>query len=343
MKILVTGCDGYVGSRMTDFLDDRGHEVFGFDTGYYRNSWLYNGIKNFPRIKNKDIRNIDSDDLKTFDAVIHLSELSNDPIGQINGDVTRDVNHSGTKHLIDECIKAGVKRFIYSSSCSVYGASDEVVSENTKTSPVSEYAKCKVLNENYILSLPESDFTPVIMRNATVYGPSPRMRFDLAINNLTGVAFTTKVVKLDSDGSAWRPFVHIDDMINAFACAVEAKNEDVYKQIFNVGDNSSNYKIKGLADEIKKIMPECEITLNSENIDKRNYNVNFDKIASKLPGFNIKRAVPEGIMELLELYKKVGLTIEMFESRDFVRLKQIKYLRDTEQIDQKYYWISKKG
>jgi len=338
MKILITGSDGYIGSKATSLLTSRGYDVVGFDTGFYRSSWLYNGIKNFPRVKNGDIREITAKVLKGINAVVHLSELSNDPIGQIDPETTINVNHNGTKHLIEECIKSGVKRFVYSSSCSVYGASNNIVSELSKTNPASEYAKCKALNEDFILSLTNSEFTPVILRNATAYGPSPRMRFDLAVNNLTAVAFTTKVVKLDSDGSAWRPFVHVDDIALAIVCALEAPKAAIYKEIFNVGDNASNYKIIDIAKEIKKQMPECEILLNTENIDKRNYNVNFDKIHTKLPGFNHKKNVPTGIAELLEVYKKVGLSEEMSESRDFIRLKQIKYLRDTDQIDEKYYW-----
>jgi len=338
MKVLVTGSDGYIGSKVTSLLASRGHDVVGFDTGYYRCSWFCNGIKEFPKVISEDIRKISGKYLEGVEAVVHLSELSNDPIGQIDPETTKDVNHNGTKRLIDECIKSGVKRFVYSSSCSVYGASDKIVSEISERNPVSEYAKCKALNEDYLLSLENSEFTPVILRNATAYGPSPRIRFDLAINNLTAVAFTTKVVKLDSDGSAWRPFVHIDDIALAIVCALEAPKDSIYKEVFNVGDNASNYKIIDVAEEIKKQMPECEILLNAENIDKRNYNVNFDKIHSKLPGFKHKKNVPDGITELLEVYKKVGLTNEMFESRDFIRLKQIKYLRDTNQIDEKFYW-----
>lgn len=338
MKILVTGSDGYIGSRLSELLISRGHIVTGFDTGFYRNSWLYNGINSFPEVISSDIRKITKDDLKGIEAVVHLAELSNDPIGQIDAETTRDVNHNGTKHFIDECIKSGVKRFIYSSSCSVYGASDEIVSEISDRNPVSEYAKCKALNEDYLLTLEKSEFTPVILRNATAYGPSPRMRFDLAINNLTAVAYTTKVIKLESDGSTWRPFVYIDDIAYAMLCAIEAPKEAVYKEVFNVGDNASNYKIIDIAKEVKKQMPECEITLNAINVDKRNYNVNFDKISTKLPGFQVKKNVPQGIAELLEVYEKVGLSIEMFESRDFIRLKQIKYLQDTDQIDQKFYW-----
>ncbi len=339
MKVLVTGSDGYIGTNLVQLLNRRGHEVVGFDTGYYRCAWLHNGIDFVPYTINKDIREISEQDLKGIDAVVHLSELSNDPIGQIDPKVTLDINHKATIRFIKKCIKAKVKRFVYSSSCSVYGASDEISFEYSKLNPVSEYGKCKVLNEKFILSLAKSEFTPVILRNSTVYGPSSRMRFDLAINNLSAVAFTSGKIKLESDGSAWRPFVHVDDVCNAMLCALEAPKETVEKQIFNVGSNNSNFKIIDIARIIKKYLPDCKISLNSENVDKRNYRVNFDKITNTLPGFSCSKDVEGGIKELLEIYKKVGLDKSDFESRSYTRLKQIKYLRDTNQIDEKFYWV----
>ena len=338
MKVLITGSDGYIGVVLAQELIKRGHIVVGLDTGFYRSGRLFNGIARIPETVSKDIRKVSVEDLKGYDAVVHLAELSNDPLGQINPQVTFDVNHLGTVHLIEKCIKAGIKRFVYSSSCSVYGASDDISFETSERNPVSEYAKCKALNEDYILSLPDSDFTPVILRNATCYGFSPRMRFDLAINNLAAVAWISKVIKLESDGSAWRPFVHIEDITQAMVCALEAPKDAVYKQIFNVGDNDSNYKIIDIANAIKKHMPECEISLNAKNTDKRNYRVNFDKITTNLPGFKVRKNVPDGVKELLDVYKKVGLEKSDFESRDYTRLKQIEYLRNTGQIDEKFYW-----
>ena len=272
-----------------------------------------------------------------FDAFIHLSELSNDPLGENNPALTYEINNKGTERLAVLAKKAGVKRFVYSSSCSVYGASDEIADEQSKTNPLTAYAKCKVLNEQFLIALSDKNFTPVILRNATVFGPSPRMRFDLAVNNLTGLAWTEGKIKMGSDGTPWRPFVHILDVCEAMKAALIAPAKIVNREIFNVGSTTSNYQIKDIAKIISEVSNGCEVTLNPNAADKRNYRVNFDKINSILPGFSAKRTVEEGVKELFGIYKRIGMTKEVFESRLYTRLKQIKHLRGTGKIDEKFF------
>jgi len=338
MKVLVTGSDGYIGTVLVQELLKKGFEVVGLDTGFYRSGWLYNGIKTPPVVISKDTREVTEEDLAGLDAVVHLAELSNDPLGQLDESLTYEINHRSTVNLAKLAKKAGVKRFIYSSSCSIYGASDEISDESSKPNPLTAYAKCKLLNEKSLIRLASKDFTPVILRNATVFGPSPRMRFDLAINSLCGFAYTTGKIKMQSDGTAWRPFVHIKDVANAMISALTAPRELVHKEIFNIGSKNSNFQIKEIAEIISKQMPDCKITRNKKNVDTRNYKVSFEKALNGLPGYDPKRSVQKGVRELLKLFKKVNLDENTFNSRNYIRLSQIKYLRDISSIDEKFYW-----
>ena len=338
MNILVTGADGYIGIRLAEVLAQRNHKVTGLDTGYYRSGWLYNGISNQPAMITKDIRQITAKDLVGFDAIIHLAELSNDPLGQTNPALTVAINHKGTVRLARLAKKVGVKRFVYFSSCSVYGASENIADETSPVHPLTAYAQSKVLNEKTLNKMADDTFSPVILRNATVYGVSPRLRFDLAVNNLTGVAWTSKEIKMESDGSPWRPFVHVLDVAFAAACVVEAPKKTIHNQIFNVGDSTANYQIKDIADAISQVFPGCAISLGKNGGDKRNYRVNFDKINTLLPGFTCKKNVLDGVKELLQMFKRVGLEKETFESRHYTRLKQIQYLLQTKQLDEQLFW-----
>lgn len=339
MKILVTGSEGYIGSILVNVLIDKGHDVTGLDTGFYKEARLYdNGLKSVPTIV-KDIRDVTLEDLKGFDAIVHLAELSNDPLGQTNPDLTFSINHEGTKRFVKLAKKAGVGRFIYASSCSVYGASDEIRSEASTPNPLTAYAKCKVLNEEMLKREATDSFTPVILRFATVYGLSPRLRFDLVVNNLAGLAFTTGEIKMDSDGTPWRPFTHVLDIAEAVACALVAAKEIVSKEIFNVGNEQSNYQIKDIAQIIKTVFPHAKVTLNPNGADKRNYKVDFTKINTKLPGFSCTRTIAMGAKELKEAFEKAHLTDEMFTSRLFTRLKQIIYLQEKNKLDKDLYWM----
>lgn len=341
MKIFVTGTDGYIGTLLGGVLLDRGHEVLGCDTGFHRVGWLYNGVRAMPRTLTKDIRNITEEDLKGFDAIIHLAELSNDPVGQLLPNITYDINHIGTIEMAKKAKKVGVKKFIYFSSCSVYGASSTSASdENGATNPLTAYAKCKLLVEGDLKKMADDAFSPTYLRNATAYGASPRQRFDLVVNNLSGLAWCTKEIKMDSDGTPWRPLVHILDICQAAACAVEAPREIVFNETFNVGDNSENYQVKDIAKIVSDTFPGCQLTLGTRGDDKRDYKVNFDKINSKLPGFKCKWSVKKGAQQLLEIFQKIQLTKELFESKSHTRLKQINYLLQTQQIDADFFWKS---
>lgn len=339
MKILVTGANGYLGFPLTQVLMVRQHQVTGLDANFYRSGWLYNGFLELPPIIQKDIRKLTEADVMGFDAVVHLAELSNDPVGQIDPQVTTDINHLGTLHLAKLAKAVGVARFVYYSSCSVYGASDEVADETSPVNPLTTYAKCKILNEIALMKMADAHFTPVILRNATAFGPSPRMRFDLAINNLVGLALTTGEIKMDSDGTPWRPFVHVLDIAKATAFALVAPREVVHREIFNVGDRQSNYQIRDIAKFIVEALPDCRITFNPNGADKRNYRVNFEKINTRLPGFRATRDVKSGIRELVDLFQKIRLTKEQFLSKEFTRLKQISYLREAGKIDRQLYWM----
>lgn len=342
MKILLTGIDGYIGIELGQLLVQRKYNVVGLDTGFYNSGLLYDGIKKLPPIIWKDIRTITEKDLEGFDAIIHLAELSNDPLGQHNSEVTYNINHYGIMEMAKKAKKVGIRRFIYFSSCSVYGASDQIASEISPINPLTAYAKSKVLNEKALSQMADSKFSPTFLRNATAYGPSPRMRFDLVINNLCGVAFTTGKIAMESDGRPWRPFVHLLDICEAAICVLEAPVGKVHNEIFNVGDIHGNYQIKDIAQSIARIMPTCKITLNKNSVDKRNYRVNFAKINSRLPGFSCKRTVKSGIKELLDLFKRINLQKETFLSKDYTRLKQIEYLINNNKINSELFWNNKR-
>lgn len=339
-KILITGIDGYIGTVMAQYFQKKGHEVHGIDAGFYRKGWLYNGTDVAPRVITKDIRDVAVDELVGYDAVIHLADLSNDPLGMLNENATYGVNHIGAAEFAQKAKRAGVPRYIYSSSCSVYGiASDQDVSELSPTNPQTTYAICKKKVEDAISALADNAFSPVFLRNSTVYGPSPRMRFDLVVNNLVGTAVVHKQIRLSSDGSAWRPLVHIHDVCKAFLCAVEAEKNSVHNQIFNVGNNKGNYRIKEVAERIKEAFPECEITFGEGNKDVRSYRVSFEKINTKLPGFSCEYDLSMGITQLKNLFETIGLTQDQFESPDYTRVLMIQYLQKTKQLDTNYRWI----
>jgi nucleoside-diphosphate-sugar epimerase len=340
MKVLVTGTEGYIGVLLAPLLLERGHDVVGLDTGFYRDGWLYNpGARKAPPCLYKDLRRITEDDLKGFEAVVHLAELSNDPLGQHNPDVTYDINHLGSVALASKCKKAGIARFVYTSSCSVYGVGEgDFLTEDAKTNPQTAYAHCKVLVERDLSQMADDDFSPTFLRNATAYGPSPRMRFDLVLNNLAGLAWTIREIRMTSDGTPWRPLVHLLDICEAVACCLEAPRDVVHNQIFNVGDNQENYQVKDIARIVADVLPGCALSFGSSGGDNRSYRVCFDKIHEKLPGFRCQRNAPLGATQLIEVFERIGMTRQTFEARPFTRLNQLKYLIDTKQIDDGFFW-----
>jgi nucleoside-diphosphate-sugar epimerase len=341
MKVLVTGTDGYIGVLLAPLLLERGHDVVGLDTGFYRDSWLYNsGTVKMPMSLNKDIRHITTDDLLGLDAVVHLAELSNDSLGQLNPQITYNINHRGSVALAQKCKDAGVTRFVYTSSCSVYGVhtAEEYKTEESQLHPQTAYAKCKVLVEQDLSRMAGDDFSPTFLRNATAYGPSPRMRFDLVLNNLAGVAWTSKEIRMTSDGTPWRPLVHVLDICEAIACTLEAPREVVHNQIFNVGNTKENYQIKEIAHIVSLTFPGCMLTLGANNGDNRSYRVSFTKIQAQLPGFRCQRDVKMGAHQLFDLFERINMSQEVFENRAYTRLKQLEHLLHTRQLDAALFW-----
>ena len=340
MKILVTGTEGYLGSLLVPQLLTRGHDVTGVDVGYYKAGYLYNARGDQPKTLVKDIRHLSPEDMAGHDAVVHMAELSNDPTGELSPHITYDINHKGSVRLARLAKEAGVRRFIYMSSCSVYGVADGdvPVSEDTPTNPQTAYAVCKTLCERDILPLADSGFSPIFFRNSTAFGASPRQRFDLVVNNLSGLAWTTREIKMTSDGTPWRPLIHGLDIGKAICCALEAPTEAVHGQIFNIGSNLQNYRVREVAEIVAGCFPGCTTTFGTQGADNRSYRVSFDKLAQHLPGFSCDWDVAQGARQFRELFQQIGFTREDFEFRPYTRLKQLQYLIRNGQIDSDFFW-----
>ena len=340
MKVLLTGTDGYIGAVAGPTLLLRGHEVTGLDTGLYREGWLYpDGAAQRPACLNRDIRDIGVEDLKGFDAVVHLAELSNDPLAEFRPELTYQINHEGSVRLARQCKTAGVARFVYASSCSVYGlGTGDFKSEESEVNPQTPYARCKVLVERDVGALADDDFSPTFLRNATAYGPSPRMRFDIVLNNLAGHAWTSREIRMSSDGTPWRPLVHVRDICMAIATTLEAPREAVHNEVFNVGDTRENYRIRDIAEIVSNAFPGCTLSIGTSDQDNRSYRVSFEKIRDRLPEFRCSMDVPAGAAELKDVFEWIDMTSELFEFRAFTRLKQLRHLLDTGQISQDLVW-----
>lgn len=341
MRVLVTGNEGYIGAVVPGALTARGHEVVGVDTGFHRAGWLYHiGTPVMPLTLTKDIRSLTEDDLVGIEAIVHMAELSNDPVGQLDPSITYRINHEGSVRLAQLARAAGVERFVYTSSCSVYGvATEDTVTEESPTNPQTAYAECKTLVERDVGAMASDSFSPTFLRNATAYGASPRMRFDIVLNNLSGLAWTTHEIRMESDGTPWRPFVHIRDIAKSIACALEAPRDIVHGQIFNVGSSSANYQIGTIAEAVGSEFPECSVAFApGGGPDTRSYRVSFDKIAALLPGFSCEWDAERGAKELHEIFRRIDLSADDFAWRGYTRLKQIEYLRGTGQIDADFYW-----
>jgi nucleoside-diphosphate-sugar epimerase len=342
LKVLVTGVNGYVGAILGPYLLNHGIEVLGLDTGFYRDGWLYSDNKSMPgtpAVLNKDLRDITADDLRGIDAIAHLAELSNDPLGQNDPRITFEINHKGSVRLAQLARKAGIKRFVYTSSCSVYGAgTGDFLDETAAPNPQTAYAECKVLVERDVGAMAGEDFCPVFFRNATAFGPSPRMRFDIVINDLCALAWTVRKIAMTSDGSPWRPVVHVADMCEAIYRGLIAPEEVIRGQIFNVGQNSENYRVRELAAIVAEEFPGCEVTTGPSGGDNRSYRVNFDKINSKLPGFRCKYTARDGARQLREVFERIQLSADVHQYRAFTRLKQLRYLQSTGQVNQDLHW-----
>lgn len=340
MKILVTGTEGYLGSLLAPLLLKQGHDVTGVDTCFYKEGWLYNGSPLTARTLVKDIRDIVPDDLRGMDAVVHMAELSNDPTGELSPTITYDINHKGSVRLAEVAKKAGVTRFVYMSSCSVYGVAngDTPVTEESPVNPQTAYAICKTLVERDLKPMADDNFSPTFMRNATAYGASPRMRFDIVLNNLSGLAWTTKEIKMISDGTPWRPLAHGLDIAKAIIHTLAAPRAAVHNQVLNVGDSNHNYRVKEIAEIIAGVFEGCKLSFGTQGADNRSYRVSFEKIRQTLPGFSCDWDAKKGAEQLHALFQQIDMTKEVFTSRPFTRLKMLEHLIRTQQIDKDFFW-----
>lgn len=346
MRILLTGHLGYVGTVLAPMLEARGHSVIGLDAGLFAGTGTRPVLANSGAEKKLDVRQMGSEYLQGTDAIIHLAALSNDPLGKLDPALTDIINHRASARLAGMARDAGVKRFIFASSCSLYGTADtdKPLDETAPLNPVSAYARSKVDAEVGIGAFANSNFSPVFLRSATVYGLSPAMRFDLVANNLVGWALTTGCIRLESDGSPWRPLVHVEDLANAYIAALEAPCDVVHNQAFNIGRDDQNFQVRDLAEIVRGTMPGCRVELvPNAGPDTRSYRVDFSKAARCLPGFCPHWGLAAGVEQMARFFRDRGLTASEFQGRNFIRLAQLRYLLETGQINAELYWTERKG
>jgi len=339
MKVLVTGHRGFIGTVMVPMLLKEGFDVTGLDSDLYRYCTFGDAPLQIPSIQ-KDVRKVEKEDLKGFDAIVHLAALSNDPLGNINPDLTYDINHRASVRIAELAREVGVKRFLFASSCSMYGkAGDDVLDETADFNPVTAYAKSKVYVERDVSPMANDHFSPVFLRNATAYGVSPRIRFDLVINNLVAWALTTGKILLKSDGTPWRPLVHIEDISQAVICALKAPQDVIHNLAVNVGSNSENYQMRDLANFVAEAVPNCAIEYaEGAGPDTRCYRVNFDKIHRVFPDFKTKWTAKMGVEQCYQAYVKFNLNKDDYEGVKYKRIDHIMNLIRDGKLDTNLFW-----
>jgi nucleoside-diphosphate-sugar epimerase len=339
MKLLVTGHNGYIGSVMTSYLQKQGYEVVGLDTYLFDECTLGPKPADVPALR-VDLRDVQTEQLKGFDAVFHLAALCNDPLGNLNPGITEDINHQASVRLARLAKEAGIPRYLFASSCSLYGvASDTMLTEDAAFNPITPYGASKVHVEQSVSSLASPDFSPTYLRNATAYGLSPRLRGDVVVNNLVAAAFTTGEVLVQSDGTPWRPLVHVEDICRAFVALLKAPRELVHNQAFNVGQSSENYQVRDLADLVSQVVPGSRVRYApGGGPDPRCYKVDCSKIATTLPDFKPQWNVRSGMQEIYAAFKKYGLTADEFQGTRFQRIKHIQGLMGQGLLDNNLRW-----
>ncbi len=339
MRVLVTGSQGYIGTVLVPMLLQRDHDVVGVDTDLYQSCTFAGPLPDVKTIPT-DVRDLHPDDLAGYDAIIHLAGLSNDPLGDYRPELTADINETASVRLAEMARAVGIKRFLFASSCSNYGAAgDQFLTEAADFNPVTPYGVSKVKVEAALAKMADNNFSPTYIRASTAYGLSPRLRFDLVTNNLTAWAFTTGLVYLKSDGSPWRPIVHVADISRAYIAALEAPRDLIHDEAFNVGTTTENYQIREIADIVREVVPDCKIEYAPDaGPDKRCYRVDCNKIARVLKDFKPQWTARRGIEELYEAYQKQGLTLEEFEGPRYKRIAHVKKLVAEGRLDQNLRW-----